>query len=157
MCSKSRGTVQQRQDNAQEQSQTKKESACSAKLCVYCYPHRLWLKTYRAVKLFFFFFIQTHPIYAAYCFCSALVPNITESNDFLITAWQQDGPQHGWWRSCDGYSHVHWALARFRAGQTTATYSELLPLTAAAFAWPQPCLRAWDTNLLVTRTEFRTK
>lgn len=122
---------------------------------MYCYPHRLWLKIRWAVKLFF---IQTHPIWAAYCFSSATVPNITESNDFLIMMWQQNGPQHGWWRSCNWYSACPLrSQARFRAGQTKATYNEILPLPAAAFAWSQLCLRAWDITLLVRCTEFCRK
>lgn len=104
------------------------------------------------------FFIQTHPSWAAYCFSSATVPNVTESNDFLIMMWQQNGPQRGWWRSCNWYSACPLSSqACFGAGRTKATYNEILPLPAAAFAWSQLCLRARDITLLVTRTEFHRK
>lgn len=148
-CNKSRKT------NAQEQRKIKKERACSPKLRAYRYPHRFWLQIHWAVKLLF---IQTHPVGAAHCCGSATVPNSTESNDFLITLWQQYGPWHGWWQSCNWYSaHPLSSQACYRARQTKATHNKTLLLPAAAFVCSQLCFRAWDITLLVTHTGLHRK
>lgn len=160
---KTTGCVQQnkipynkgRKTDAQEQRKIKKESVWSPKLCLYCYPHRLWLQIPWPVKLLF---IQTHPVWAAHCCGSATVPNGTESNDFLITLWQQYGPWHGWWQSCNWYSvHPLSSQACLRARQTKATYNKILLLPAAAFVRSQLCFRSWDIVLLVTHTELHGK
>lgn len=50
------------------------------------------------------FFIESHPIWATYCFSSAMLLNITKGNDILIIMWQQNGPRCGCWQSCHWYS-----------------------------------------------------
>lgn len=144
-----------RKTHAQEQRKIKKERAWSPKLCMYCYPHRFWLQIPWAATLLF---IQTLRIWAAYCCGSATVPNGTESNDFLITLWQQYGPWHGWWQSCNWYSaHPLSSQACLRARQTKATYNKALLLPAAAFVCSQLCFRSWDITLLGTHTELHGK
>lgn len=92
------------------------------------------------------------------CCGSATVPNGTESNDFLITLWQQYGPWHGWWQSCNWYSaRPLSSQACLRARQTKATYNKILLLPAAAFVCSQLCFRSWDIVLLVTHTELHGK